>query len=137
MKKTNISKTTAYHYLKFVGRSILFLTVFIIYIVNKVKNPDIDPLLEKFESNVYVSVICLVIWVIYIIEMLLRFFPTKIERMGCQKQFKRNYEPVEQDIKPNRQPAWRTFVAFASWIALNAIFVTLYFTNVIDGGVMI
>ena len=137
MKKNNISKTTAYHYAKFVGRTILFLTVFIIYIVNKVKNPDIDPLLEKFESNVYVPVICLVIWVIYIIEMLMRFFPSKIESMGCQKQFKRNYIPVAQEIKPNRQPAWRTFVAFAAWIALNAIFVTLYFTKVIDGGVMI
>lgn len=137
MKKNNISVTTAYHYAKFVGRTILFLTVLIIYIVNKVKNPDIDPLLENFESNVYVTVICLIIWTVFIIEMLLRLFPSKIESMGCQKQFKCNYVPVEQEIKPNKQPVWRTFVVFASWIALNAIFVTLYFTEVIDGGVMI
>ncbi|MDE5755984.1 MAG: hypothetical protein K2I23_02735 [Clostridia bacterium] len=137
MKKTNISKTTTYHYVKFAWRLLLFLSVLIIYVINKVKYSDIDPLLQELESNVYIAVICGIIWGIFIIEMLFRFFPSKIESMGCQKQFKRNYVPAEQETKPNKQPAWRTFVAFASWIALNAIFVILYFTKVIDGGVMI
>ena len=137
MKNSNISKTTTYHYIKFAWRLLLFLAVLIIYIVNKVNNVEIDPLLEELMHNVYIFAIILVIWVIFVIEILLRFLPSKLESMGCQKQFKRNFVPKEPIEKPDRQSWWRTFAVFAAWIALNAIFVTLYFTKIIDGGVLI
>ena len=135
--KRFISKTTTYHYIKLVWRSLLFLAVLTLYIVNKVRDKQFDPLLENLSSNKYVMAIIIAIWAIFVIEILLRFFPSKIESMGCQKQFKRNYIPKEPAMTPNKQSGWRTFAVFAAWIALNAIFVTLYFTHVIDGGILI
>jgi len=38
----------------------------------------------------------------------LRFFPSRLESMGCQKQFARNYEPVGEDIAPTNQSWKRT-----------------------------
>lgn len=137
MKNSNISKTTIYHYIKFAWRLLLFLAVLIIYIVNKVFDKKLDPLLENLTSNVYIFAIILVIWTIFVIEILLRFFPSRIESMGCQKQFKRNFAPKEPVEKPDRQPWWRTLATTMAWVALNAVFVTLYFTKVIDGGVLI
>ena len=136
-KISNISKTTTYHYIKFAWRLLLFLSVLVIYTVNKVFNKKFDPLLENLKTNVYIYAIILVIWSIYVIEIFLRFFPSKIESMGCQKQFKRNYIPKEPLEKPARQSWWRTLSATAAWVALNAVFVTLYFCHVIDGGVLI
>ncbi|MBD5100435.1 MAG: hypothetical protein HDT29_04075 [Clostridiales bacterium] len=137
MKRSNISKTTTYHYIKLAWRSLLLLTVLIVYIVNKVQSPQSDFSLEIFTSNAYVKAILIAIWAIFVIEILLRFFPSKIESMGCQKQFKRNYVPKEPAMTPNKQSGWRTFAALAAWLALNAIFVTLYFTHIIDDGIMI
>ena len=137
MKKSNISKTTAYHYIKFAWRLLLFLAVLTIYTVNKVFDNKFDPLLENLKSNVYIIAIIFLIWAVFVIEIFLRFFPSNIESMGCQKQFKRNFVQKEPVEKPARQPWWRTFLATAAWVALNAVFVTLYFTKVIDGGVLI
>ena len=30
-------------------------------------------------------------WVVFAVEMVLRFFPSRLESSGCQKQFRRNY----------------------------------------------
>lgn len=137
MKQSNISKTTTYHYVKFAFRTLLLLAAVALYIVCRVHGADFDALLLNFTSHIYVAVIFLVIWGIFVLEMLLRFFPSRIESMGCQKQFKRNYVPKEPAEKPERQEWWRTFLVFASWIALNSVFVTLYFTDIIDGGILI
>lgn len=137
MKDIRISKTTTYHYLKFVWRTLLLLAALGLYIVKKVRKPQSDPLLEELTSNIYIMIIMLVIWAVYVVEMLCRFFPARIESMGCQKQFKRNYVPVEPIQKPDKQSGWRTFAVFAVWIAFNAIPVTLYFTDIIDGAILI
>ncbi len=137
MKRSKISKITTYHYVKFVGRLLLCLAVICYYIVKKVDNTQIDPLLDGIKSNKYLGATLLGIWVIFVIETLLRFFPSKLESIGCQKQFKRNYIPEEPTEKPIKQSGWRTFAVTVAWIALNAVFVTLYFTKVIDGGVLI
>ena len=137
MKRSKTSKITTYHYVKFVGRLLLCLAVICYYIVKKVDNTQIDPLLDGIKSNKYLGATLLGIWVIFVIETLLRFFPSKLESIGCQKQFKRNYIPEEPTEKPIKQSGWRTFAVTVAWISLNAVFVTLYFTKVIDGGVLI
>ncbi|MCF0120034.1 MAG: hypothetical protein HUJ65_00225, partial [Oscillospiraceae bacterium] len=48
-----------------------------------------------------VPIIC---WVAFVTEMVLRFFPSRTESMGCQKQFRRNYIP-----KKNPSPPKSTF----------------------------
>ena len=135
MKK--ISKITTYHYIKFAWRLALCLAAIIFYIVKKAERVDVDPLLDGAKTNKVLAVIMIAVWVAFVIETLSRFFPSKLESPGCQKQFKRNYQPVESQQTPMRQSWKRTFAVTVAWLALNAVFVTLYFTKVIDGGAMI
>ena len=77
------------------------------------------------------------VWVLYAVEILLRLFPSKIESPGCQKQFEKNYIPINTDSKPNVQSWKKTFIVFLSWIVLNGIIGVLYFVGIITQEILI
>jgi hypothetical protein len=130
-KQKKISKISVLHFTKLVSRSILFLTALTIYITG-LHNKSNEILSEY--KNIYF--IFGFIWLVYFVEMLLRFFPSKIESPGCQKQFKRNYKPSGQP-NPILMPWKRTFLVAAVWIILNGIIGILYFRRIIDAGILI
>ena len=102
-----------------------------VYIYNRIRHTG--ELFGGFERN---SVLLSAIWIIFVIEMVLRFFPSSIESMGCQKQFSKNYKPTGREEV--RLQSWkRTAVVLASWVALNAVFGALYLTGVFDSGMML
>ena len=120
-----ISKISALHIVKLILRSLLFVTVLVFYI------------LDRTDVLKYNELLLAVVWIFFVVEMLLRFFPSKLESMGCQKQFERNYEPIGEGIKPTNQ-SWRvTALVAILWIALNAVFGALYYTDIIDAGILI
>lgn len=126
-----ISKISAVHYFKLIFRSVLFVAATVSYIVNRVKNTG-----ETFggmESNTWLHS---VIWVVFMIEMLLRFFPSKLESMGCQKQFAKNYKSIEGNC-PQVQPFRITLLIAVLWILLNAVFGILYFVGIFDRGILL
>ncbi len=131
--KRKMTKTVAMHYVKLVFRSILFLAATSVYVYNKLHNTG--NLFGGFEEK---SFLIGFIWVFFAVEMVLRFFPAKIESMGCQKQFEKNYiekHHTKEDTKI--QPWIVTFALVCAWIALNAVFGILYFAHLIDAGVLI
>ena len=135
MAKIKLSKTSLYHYWKFAFHSLMFLAVLVIYIINRVQGLS----LELFKQFDYTQIVLLAMWLIFVFEMIFRFFPSKLESMGCQKIFNRNYKPYVSD-KPKKPKniSWkRTFAVALSWIALNSIFGILYFTHIIDDGILI
>ena len=120
-----LSKISALHYLKLVLRSMLFLAVLVFYILDK------TDVLKNFTP------LLVVVWVFFIVEMLLRFFPSKLESMGCQKQFARNYEPIGDGNTPPENQSWKvTALVAIVWLALNGIFGILYFVGWIDRGIL-
>ncbi len=131
-KKRRITPIVWMHYVKMIARSALFLAAVIIYIINRVNKTGMT--FGGFEKN---SAILIVIWSFFILEMILRLFPARLESMGCQKQFKRNYKERKYEGKAEIQPPLATFCVFVSWIALNAIIGILYFTDIIDAGILI
>lgn len=131
MKKIKISKISAIHFVKLACRLLLFAVACVLYIINRIKNED--DLFENYESLPWILGI---VWIIYAIEMGLRFFPSKLESPGCQKQFKNSFIPTENK-KPILQSPWRTFSVAAAWLLLNGIIGVLYFTHVIDKGILI
>ncbi len=132
VKTKNISKITLNHYVKLIYRSLFFIAGLILYIFAKINDGDIS--FDMLEIN-WETAIILIIGIAYFIEITLRFFPSKIESMGCQKQFKRNYEPTGRTNAIN--VSWkRTFVTTVAWLSLNAIIGALYLFNVIDAGVI-
>lgn len=127
-----MSPTSVMHYLKLVGRSCMFLLAFVLYIIGKVKH---NGMFAGFEN----SLLPLLYTVIFSMEILLRFFPSKLESMGCQKHFKQNYTPrSDAGKKELRKRSFKTTLPVViSWVALNALIFALYFGGIIDWGVLV
>ncbi len=119
------------HFVKLYVRSALFIAVLALYIVHRVTGTN-----TVFGGYDRLPWAVGIVMAIYAVEIALRFFPARIESMGCQKQFRRNYRPTDEPKTRIISP-WRTFVAAAAWIALNAIFGVLYFCGVIDDGILV
>ncbi len=133
--KAKLTKITAMHYIKLVYRSLLFIAGIVLYVITHVKNEDISFQFSPNKLGVETIVLAL-IWIVYFVEMILRFFPSKLESMGCQKQFKRNFEPTGRaEIK---NVSWkRTLLVVLAWVALNGTIGLLYCLNVIDAGILL
>ena len=129
--KLRFSKTFLLHYWKLIFRSLLFLSAAVVYVYNRIRNTG--EVFGGFERN---SLLLSAIWIIFAIEMVLRFFPSGIESMGCQKQFAKNYKPTgKQEV---RLQSWkRTAAVFAAWVALNGIFGALFMAGIFDTGIML
>ena len=131
--RRKLSKIMILHYFKLTFRSLLFLSALILYIYNMLHHTNSS--FSGFDEN---KIILTVIWCIFVVEMILRFIPSSIESMGCQKQFKQNYHPTglakdQAEILSSR----RTWTVITAWFALNGLIGILYYTHVIDYGILI
>ncbi|MBQ5390211.1 MAG: hypothetical protein IIU58_04815 [Clostridia bacterium] len=130
-KKIKLSVISALHCYKLVFRSLLFLAALIAYCISRARGD-----LRLFGEMQSRPLILAVIWVVFVLEMVLRFFPSKLESMGCQKQFRHNYIPMECGAAPRQ--TWRSTLAIAlAWILLNAVIGGIYFLGWIDEGILI
>lgn len=127
-----ISKISMLHYIKLVCRSLLLISGIIVYITYKIYDNDLS--INKIELNIVFGII----WIVYLLEMIIRFFPSKLESMGCQKQFKKNYlsNTSNKEITFKKKP-YTTRIVLLSWIVLNSIIGILYFTKVFDKGILL
>ncbi len=133
MIKKQLTKTVILHYLKLIFRSLLFLIAVGAYIHNRVNNTG--QFFSGYEENHFLMGL---IWIIFMAEMVMRLFPAKMESMGCQKQFRKNFIPIEgSEKRPVVQSGIVTFSVAAAWIALNAIIGVLYYTSIIDKGILL
>ncbi|MBQ8849881.1 MAG: hypothetical protein IJ011_06105 [Clostridia bacterium] len=131
--KKRLTRITAVHYVKLIYRSILFFAGIALYAFSLKDGRDIDFTPDSFGAE---AVILGVIFAVYALEMITRLFPSRLESMGCQKQFKRNYEPTG-NTAPSNVPWWRTFVTATAWFTLNGIIGALYLFGVIDAGILL
>ncbi len=131
MTKKRISNISAIHYFKLIFRSALFLCAAIVYIVNRVKATG-----ETFGGIEDSPWILAVIWSVFVVEIFLRFFPSKIESMGCQKQFEKNFIPTSES-DPRLQTLKTTLLVALVWILLNAAIGAVYFIGWIDRGILL
>ena len=123
--RKKLSKISTLHYGKLILRSLLFLAVLLAYI------------LDRTDILTYHAIIPMIGWISFVIEMLFRFFPSRLESMGCQKQFERNYEPISPDAVPVKLSRRRTVRVVLAWLALNAVVGALYFAGLLDRGILI
>ncbi len=129
--KHPLSSISLMHYIKLVGRTLLLVLAAVIYIINRVNNTG-----SLFGGAEHNYAILFVIWAIFVVEMILRFFPSRFESTGCQKQFKNTFKPTNI-AKPELQPNSVTILVAVVWLALNAVFGILYYSHVIDAGILI
>ena len=119
------------HYIRLVYRSVLFISLFFFYISMRI--PSGQFLEDGIQRQ---PVIYMLIWVVFVVEMVFRFFPSKYESPGCQKQFKKNYiKTGRTDIRiPDNNS---TILVALIWIVFNCIFGALYMLGIFDEGIML
>ena len=131
MKKVKLSAVSTLHYIRLVYRSILFLLLLIGYISYRLRGSD--AITSRLEKQ---PVIIVVTWSVFVLEMVLRFFPSRFESPGCQKQFASNYiKSGETQIAiPDNNS---TVLVLLVWIGFNGIFGALYLAGIFDDGIML
>ena len=130
--KKKFTRVMTMHYVKLVYRSLLFLAVLIFWIYCKVNH--LGGMLDRVEEKV--PFLLGLVWVIFMIEMVLRFFPSKFESPGCQKQFARNYQPTGK-TNPIIHDDHAGFIVALVWILFNMAIGALYQTGLISADVML
>jgi len=130
MKRVRLSKISALHMFKLVFRSLLLLWAVLTYFLN-------EPLHHMTFSEMApeYQVLLWAVWAVFAMEMALRFFPSRFESMGCQKQFSENYRAIA-GAKPvgvrdvSRGVIW----VLASWLVLNGALAVLYCLHILTDG---
>ena len=85
---------------------------------------------ERLPAILYIS------WAVFVVEMVMRFFPSRYESPGCQKQFAQNYiKTGETDVIVHDNNA--TMLVALIWIVFNGIFGALHIMGILDDGIMI
>ena len=132
MKK--LSNISLLHYIKLGLRSVVFIVMLCIYVRGRILG-NTDP----FGFLREVGLLHFVIFGIFAVEVTLRFFPSRLESMGCQKQFVHNYIPtVESEGGRHRLGTWRsTLAVLLAWLGLNGAIAALYYTGIIDAGILV
>ena len=129
--KRKISAVSTLHFLRLIYRSVLFVMLLITYIRFRLfSEANVIESVERLPAILYIS------WAIFVIEMVLRFFPSKYESPGCQKQFARNYVKTGRtDLMIPDNNA--TILIALIWIVFNGIFGALHMGGILDDGIMI
>lgn len=129
--KRRLTAVGTMHYIRLVYRSVLFLFLAVEYIRYRILAGE--PLTERLEQWPTAVVI---FWAVFVLEMVLRFFPSKWESPGCQKQFRSNYSKTgrtEIVIQDNHA----TMLVALIWISFNGALGALHMLGVLDDGIMI
>ena len=129
--KSHLSRLYIYHYLKLGFRTLLFIAALLLYISGRSSGIHIN-----LEDNTTYHIFRDILWIFFAFGMIMRLFPSKLETIGCQKQFKRNYVPTDEETP--KLTSWKsTFLLTVCWIGLNLIFGILYLTGIFDVGIMV
>ena len=129
-KKIRLSVISKLNYIRLFYRGTLLLALTVYYILSRIYD------IPFFDYSNWVTLIVVgFITLSFVGEMIERFIPSKTSSMGSQKQHYRNYRPSGED-EPELQ-SWKvTLLVFLSWVGFNAIFGVLYFTHIIDQGLL-
>ena len=98
---------------------------------------------ERFLSDLTASPLRLspltLVWLLLMLSMLLRFFPSRLESLGCQKEFSRRFSPTGNAVSPEeiRKADRGALWVALSWLALNGVFWLLYFLGITDRRFMV
>lgn len=113
-------------------RGAIFLAAVAAYLVERLGGAGTDLGLSGWGTWVLAAA-----WLLLMTEMVLRLFPARTESMGCQRQFSKNYKPTgHAPVKPRNQTG-AVIGIVAAWLALNGAIGILFFTHIIDAGILL
>ena len=116
-KEPRLSKISKMHYGKLVLRGSVFLAALAVYVPNRLRGAE--GLYETFAG--FTGLIPFV-WIVFMADMICRMFPAKVDSMGSQKLFRKNYRPTgERPEHITVLPPARTALCAGSWFLLNGL----------------
>lgn len=135
------------HYLKLILRSLLLVGAIALYL----HDPTWFASAGSPSTGLAGFLFLAIVWIVFVPEMIRRFFPNDDESAGCQKQFSRNYQPrtnttlseeIARILGRTREEIQKkdfrdALVCALLWIALNATIGVLYVVHLIDAGILI
>lgn len=142
-KKIKLTSVSLWHFFRLGYRSVLFIVLAIIYIDFRLdfRNYPIlhdgASLLTDLSQSTRLRMFVLgVVWVVFMIEMAQRLFPSRIESPGSQKQFARNYKRTGKTeiVIPDNNGA---MLVALLWVCFNAGFGAFYMAGILDAGIMV
>lgn len=128
-KQNGRQKVIVFYFFRFGYRLALLAAATIAYIYAQL-HPDKPGLTKNLTVN-------LIAWAICVFGILRRFFPSRLESMGCDKLFAKNYNPREERLPQKSSPNQGLVLTLILWVLLNSVFGVLYLTDVINTGAMI
>ena len=130
-EKVRLTPVSVFHYVRLVYRGLLFLGLAAIYLLYRFRGGE-----DVAHTLMGRPVVLLIIWIVFTVEMILRFFPSRLESPGCQKQFSRNYiKTGKTHIEMHDNNA--TVLVAMIWICFNGVFGALHMLEILDDGVML
>jgi len=80
-----------------------------------------------------------VVWLLLMLSMLFRFFPSRFESLGCQKEFRQRFSPTGNRVSPDeiRKADRGALWVLLSWLALNGLFYAGYAFGVLGKSFMV
>lgn len=126
-----LSKISLLHFFKFFWRSALFIAATAMYIYHRVHLTPFP--FGGWEEKPW---FLFFVWCLFGVEMVLRFFPSPWESMGCQKQFARNYRPTGKIRAKNRREAKGVVGVALSFGGLNLVLGLFRLLGWIDNGIL-
>ena len=131
LKKKRPTVVSMMHYVRLVIRSVIFIALVVLYVLYRTRGgEDIEQIIESKPAFL------VAVWLLFVVEMGLRFFPSRLESPGCQRQFARNYVKTGRtDIVIEDNNA--VFLVALIWISFNLIFGALHMVGIFDDGIML
>lgn len=117
-----MSEITRKNWKEFIMRIVLFILAVLAYIIDKIT-----------DTNIFKIVVHSLIFVFFQFKMIRRLIPQKIESMGNQKIFRKNYIATGINVKRDFRAA---LIIASIWILINLVFGILYLKEIFDAGIM-
>ena len=142
-KKSKLTSVSVWHFVRLAYRSAIFIVFAIIYIDFRLDLQTqlpflvgLDLLKDLTQHEMVRTVILGIIWLIFMWEMFMRLFPSKLESPGSQKQFSHNYMKTGETEIIIHDNNGAMLVALL-WVCFNALFGAFYLAGILDDGIMI
>ncbi len=125
------SLTTKYHMMNLIIRGCLFIAAIVFYVIKRVEYGTFS-----FFDNKNMPWYILPVWLFFMVEVVLRFIPTKLDPPGCKKHFKSQFIPTSQ-TEP-KHASWKgAGIVGGLWIGAHVILGVLYGLNIVDKGILV
>ncbi len=130
-KLKEASLTTKYHIINFVLRGCLFIGAVSVYVTKRIEYGSFS-----FINGENMPWYILPVWLFFMVEVVLRFIPTKLDPPGCKKHFKSQFVPT--GATEPKHASWKgAGIVGAIWVASHAILGILYHFDVVDKGILV